>query len=168
VNLYGPPLSVSETNNQLRNLGKRAVALGETTDHMNLYQNFPELASTYRGRVLTAERIVAKLPKGHEKNKVAWNRKVKRCPFVPTNRKYALRAFIGGGTEIPQFSSATSLGTRNKRMWIRVSVGPYEVSTEKVENNNGVCEWYNLIQIMEDMILPEDPDQLPDVFVHLM
>ena len=52
--------------------------------------------------------------------------------------------------------------------WLRVSIGRYELKTEPVENNNGVCEWYQSLQLKSNFILPADPDQVPDVIVHLM
>lgn len=75
MNLYGPPLNIPETRN-LKVLTKRAATLGLTsrTDYLNQYLNFPQHASTYRGRVLVSERIVERAPKTHEKDKV-WSEK---------------------------------------------------------------------------------------------
>lgn len=72
VNLYGPPLSIPETRN-LKVLTKRAATLGlvSQTDYLNQYLNFPQHASTYRGRVLVSERIVERAPRAHEKDKVS-------------------------------------------------------------------------------------------------
>ncbi|CBN78812.1 conserved unknown protein [Ectocarpus siliculosus] len=167
VNLYGPPLHIPETRN-LKVLTRRAatLGLGAQTDHLHQYLNFPDKASTYRGRVLVMERIVPHAPKAHEKDKVAWRRKIK-SPAVPKAAQYAMRIFIGAGTEIPQFTDVTNFG-KNKKMWIRVSVGRYELSTEPVDNNKGVCEWYQSLQLKSNFNLTADPDQCPDLIVHLM
>lgn len=71
VNLYGPPLHIPETRG-LKELTKRAATLGQTqeTDYLYQYKNFPQHASTYRGRVMIVERIVDTLPKKREKETV--------------------------------------------------------------------------------------------------
>ena len=72
VNLYGPPLYVPETRG-FKELTKKAATLGYTdkVDYLQQYQNFPQHASTYRGRVMVVERIADSLPGKHEnKNKV--------------------------------------------------------------------------------------------------
>ncbi|CAB1121421.1 unnamed protein product [Ectocarpus sp. CCAP 1310/34] len=167
VNLYGPPLHIPETRN-LKVLTRRAatLGLGAQTDHLHQYLNFPDKASTYRGRVLVMERIVPHAPKAHEKDKVAWRRKIK-SPTVPKAAQYAMRIFVGAGTGIPQFTDVANFG-KNKKMWIRVSVGRYELSTEPVDNNKGVCEWYQSLQQKSNFNLTADPDQCPDLIVHLM
>lgn len=74
MNIYGPPLNIPETRN-LKVLTKRAATLGlvSQTDYLNQYLNFPDKASTYRGRVLVMQRIVENAPKAHEKDKVRRN-----------------------------------------------------------------------------------------------
>lgn len=49
----------------------------------------------------------------------AWRRKVK-MPQVPTARQYALMAFVGGGTEIPQFKDLSLVG--NKKMSVAAAL----------------------------------------------
>ncbi len=75
MNLYGPPLKIPETSS-LKNIGRTAATLGlvSRTDYLNQYLNFPQHASTYRGRVLVTERIASKAPKSHEKDKVGGGR----------------------------------------------------------------------------------------------
>lgn len=71
MNLYGPPLNLPETRG-LKRLTKKAATLGllEDMDYLTQYNNFPQHASTYRGRVLVKERVVDNAPKAHEKDKV--------------------------------------------------------------------------------------------------
>lgn len=69
VNLYGPPVGLPESEN-LRRLGVRAAKLGAGKDYLQQYLNFPNLASTYRGRVLVANRVVDQPPAQHLKDKV--------------------------------------------------------------------------------------------------
>ncbi len=45
---------------------------------------------------------------------VAWRRKIKP-PRVPDATQYAMRIFVGSGTEIPQFTDVANFG-RNKKM----------------------------------------------------
>lgn len=73
VNLYGPPLHVPETR-AIAQLTKKAATLGynHDPDHLDQYQNFPQKASTYRGRLLVSEKVVEKAPKGHEKDRVSF------------------------------------------------------------------------------------------------
>ncbi|CAN0415898.1 unnamed protein product, partial [Ascophyllum nodosum] len=56
VNLYGPPLYVPRTRG-LKELTNKAATLGYTdkVDYLQQYQNFPQHASTYRGRVMVVE-----------------------------------------------------------------------------------------------------------------
>ena len=70
VNLYGPPLCVPGTR-RLKELTNKAATLGYTdkVDYLQQYQNFPQHASTYRGRVMVMERITDSLPE-KLKNKV--------------------------------------------------------------------------------------------------
>ncbi|CAN0486900.1 unnamed protein product, partial [Hapterophycus canaliculatus] len=51
---------------------------------------------------------------------------------------------------------------------LRISVGRYEVSTEPVENKKGVCEWYQSLQLKSNFNLAADPEQVPDLIIHLM
>ncbi|CAN0111503.1 unnamed protein product [Ascophyllum nodosum] len=166
VNLYGPPLYVPETRG-LKELTKKAATLGYTDEvnYLQQYQNFPQHASTYRGRVMVVERIADSLPKRRE-NKSAWRRKIPMPP-VPSSTPYTLRAFVGAGTEIPRFKDVANFGNA-KKMWLRFSIGRYEVSTTPVDNKNGVCVWYQSLQLKNSFNLPLDPDQVPDLIVYLM
>ena len=55
-------------------------------------------------------------------------------------------------------------------MSVRISCGQYAMHSRRQPNNNGVCEWNELVGEggLELMGYPEDPDQVPDVFVHLI
>ncbi len=42
------------------------------------------------------------------------------------------------------------------------------MSTEPVDNNKGVCEWNQPLQLKSNFALPADPDQVPDLIIYLM
>lgn len=50
----------------------------------------------------------------NETKQAAWRRKIKSPP-VPKAAQYAMRLFVGSGTEIPQFTDVTHFG-KNKKM----------------------------------------------------
>lgn len=72
VNLYGAPLRIPE-DQVIRQVTKRAATLGYSPkiDYRHQYDNFPQHASTYRGRVMIAEKIVDVLPQKHKKERVS-------------------------------------------------------------------------------------------------
>lgn len=47
-------------------------------------------------------------------------------------------------------------------------MGRYELCTEPVENNKGVCEWYQSLQLKSNFNCPADPNDVPDLVIHLM
>eukprot|EP00752_Nemacystus_decipiens_P012043 g10677.t1 len=135
-----------------------------------------ELVGVYYGKLRQIERNTQESAKGRPATRwsvgnrqVAWRKKIK-APPVPKAAPYALRVFVASGTEIPQFTDVT-LGANppgKKKMWIRVSVGRYELTTDEVDNLKGVCEWYNDRALKNNFNLPADPDDVPDVIIHLM
>lgn len=68
-------------------------------------------------------------------------------------------------TSLPTHASPDVCATHR---WLRISVGRYELSAQPVDNNNGVCEWYQPLQLKSNFALPMDPEQVPDLIVHLM
>lgn len=51
---------------------------------------------------------------------------------------------------------------------MKLSCGKYSMFSKRVENNNGVSRWEELLQNDDDqMIYPKDETQMPDVFLHL-
>lgn len=47
-------------------------------------------------------------------------------------------------------------------------MGRYELCTKPVENNKGVCEWYQPLDMKSNFNLPADPNDVPDLIIHLM
>ena len=83
---------------------------------------------------------------------------------------YKIQAIVIAGTELPRFASTDlrNLGNLSK-MSLRVSCGQFEMLSKRQPNNNGVCEWYQMIDDgIEIPGYPKDPAQVPDVFVPYM
>lgn len=70
VNLYGPPLQSPETLDSVKQIGRRVGSIYAGTNHTQSYLNCPHMASTYRGRVLVADRVEDHPPPKHLKDKV--------------------------------------------------------------------------------------------------
>lgn len=148
ANLYGAPLG-------LKNIG-----IGDSVKkQMNTY---PEIATTYRGRILMTLRIVDNdddaLDETNQK------RNVKKLPrdLYPRERIYRMRAHFVWGCEIP---SMTVNGLKSKVQLV-MSCGLNEIGSSRGKNVNGVVEW-NDMEESEKMLLPEDLSQVPDIFLHL-
>jgi hypothetical protein len=69
---------------------------------------------------------------------------------------------IVSGTEVPKFTKTM----HTRKMHIKVMCGKYEMFSARVENNLGVCEWYENVE-SEAMELPEDLSQIPDIVVSI-
>lgn len=146
VNLYGPPLGyVMQTK-----------ARKFMHDH-------PATASTYRGRVLVSLRVEDGSKSVNEKPHV---RNMMSTILPPRTKMYTLRAALMYGTEVPHFPSRTSWN-RNSRMSIRISIGRHSQKSTRVDNTGGICHWNQYLDIPQ-VELPEDLEQIPDVFVHLV
>ncbi|CAM9300468.1 unnamed protein product, partial [Phaeothamnion confervicola] len=165
--MYGAPLKISDASNMKR-LGKRATMM-EDVDWKEVYNNYSDKGSTYRGRLLLSQEIRATLPPGHEDERLPWRRKVKKLSTKrePATRLYAIRCFVVSGTEIPAFTSLANLGKTDK-MSIRISIGKHELNCGPVDNNKGVCEWYEYLEEAGGLQLPAVESMLPDVLVQLL
>ncbi|TYZ61881.1 hypothetical protein PybrP1_005152 [[Pythium] brassicae (nom. inval.)] len=148
-NLYGPPLR--RTNK------KRA----------QLVAQHPEFGSTYRGRVLLSmQRVETPMPAESDK----FHTKRMKSDDADAGRgsrtvKYALRAALFCGADIPQFANA--LTAAKTKMRVSVAVGAYEVHFDaKAVGKDGSVSWE---QVKErwPVVLPADLTQLPDVVVTL-
>ena len=168
VNLYGAQVGLSAAE---------SIATGvkiNAFDWKEYYNKFGDHAPFYRGRVLLQQRIATK-EEGLEKNKdkqEPFKRKVKKLDrkLEPPTTHYNLQAIVIAGTELPRFASADlrNLGQLSK-MSVRISCGQYEMLSKRQPNNNGVCEWYELLMDgLEMTTYPKDVNQVPDVFVHLI
>ncbi|KAF0685796.1 Aste57867_22404 [Aphanomyces stellatus] len=153
ITLYGAPLNFTGS-----------VIPGENCAKIEMNLN-PDLASFYRGQILVTFSI-----RPNERHLDEINQRVKATPLpkhlYPETEGYKLRAFIGMGTDIPQFSSITGIGTRNSKMQIIVSCGLQELAFQRRENHKGVVVWNQLLE-SDTLVLPKDPTQIPDIFVYL-
>lgn len=151
ANIYGAPLDHNK------------VGLGDTMKkQMNLY---PDIASTYRGRVLMSLRILDN--DDNDLDEVNQKRNVKRLPrdLYPRTRIYKMRAHFVLGCEIPKFRSPKNLG-QNSKMQLVMTCGLNEIKSTRGKNLQGVVEW-NDFDESEKMLLPEDLSQIPDIFLYL-
>jgi hypothetical protein len=150
ANIYGAPV-----NNK--------VDVGNSSKkQMN---KLPDLATTYRGRVLMTLRILDN--DNNEFDESNQKRNVKKLPLdlYPKMRIYKMRAHFVWGSEIPTFTSAKHLG-QNSKMQLVMSLGLNEISSERAKNIKGLVEWNNMEE-SERMLLPEDVSQIPDIFLYL-
>ncbi|RLN96364.1 hypothetical protein BBJ28_00020588, partial [Nothophytophthora sp. Chile5] len=146
ANLYGPPLGYETDSSALQ-----------------MMQNHPATASTYRGRILLSLRVEDGLQSVNDQAHV---RNLLNTSVSPATKAYTLRAALFYGTEIPMFVSKTNWN-RNTRMSLRISVGQYSVESSRADNVSGICHWNQYIDVA-DMDLPADLDQVPDIFVYLI
>jgi hypothetical protein len=78
----------------------------------------------------------------------------------PPVKAYVLKAIVASGTEMPAGLLLSS------KYQVRISCGQYEAITKFATNNNGLCEWGELVQT-EHFDAPVDASQVPDVCIHL-
>lgn len=151
VNIYGAPLK----HNKL-----------EVGDSMKKQMNmYPDIASTYRGRILMSLHIIDN--DDNEFDEVNQKRNVKRLPreLYPRTRLYKMRAHFVCGSEIPTFLSPKNFG-QNSKMQLVMTCGLNELRSTRAKNLKGVVEW-NVMEESEKMLLPEDLSQVPDIFLYL-
>ncbi|ETM03354.1 hypothetical protein L917_00416 [Phytophthora nicotianae] len=146
ANLYGPPVGYDTVSAPLQ-----------------LMQNHPAHASTYRGRLLLSLRVEDGLQSVNDEAHV---RNLLNTSISPSMKRYTLRAALFYGTEIPVFTSKTNWN-RNTRMSLKISMGRHCVESSRAHNVSGICHFNQYIDIM-DVELPADLDQVPDIFVHLV
>ena len=151
---------------------KMATGAANMTSKINYfkhYNKYPETASTYRGRILMKQEILSK-QEAPDKEEVTqgqpWKKRIKAKKLAdPPFTDYVLSCVILSGTELPQ--SKASFAAQRK-MQVKVSCGRYVLYSKKVENTNGVSRWEELMDNRdEQMNYPTDPDQIPDIFIHL-
>ncbi|KAE8903430.1 hypothetical protein PF005_g14426 [Phytophthora fragariae] len=151
ANIYGAPLRL------------KTVGIGDSMKkQMNTY---PDIASTYRGRLLISFRILKN--EDNEFDETNQKRNTKRIPrdLYPRERIYRMRAHFVWGSQIPSFLSSKRPGQKAK-MQLVMSCGLNEIASSRTRNVNGVVEWNNMEE-SEKMLLPEDLSQVPDIFLYL-
>jgi len=166
-NLYGAPTVAISSSATL------ATSLAGGTDFKKKYNEFPDLGSTYRGRVLMSQKIRPTLPKKEIENDrpfKPWKRKVKTLDLkkYPKTESYVLKLGLMAGSELPQLRGTIDRSA-NRKMGVIVSCGKYQIIVPRADNLKGCCEW-----AMNDSVsmpgLPrhdEYPDQFPDIFIYL-
>jgi hypothetical protein len=161
-NLYGAPTQQDSS---------MSLKLGGT-NWREKYNDYPNLGSTYRGRVLVSQRVRDALPAKELKADRAvapWKRKVKMLDILkyPKTETYVLKAGIVCGSELPKLGSNTLSGG-NKKMGVMVTCGKFVIVTKRAANNNGSCDWGVNDEVrMELPNFNKYPDQFPDIFVYL-
>lgn len=187
-NVYGAPEFKTDTNIG-QNLKKAAgamrkgfkLAAGEQ-DWKLWYNNVPEKAPAYKGRVLASFRMERKRPSKRDTPEIRpflrslMSSKISReqvdaevlnmeSKSIPTD-EYCLHAIVVCGSDMPQFMSLKTLGTSQK-MRVRISVGLNSLTTAERSNEQGSCRW-NVRLSQDSIALPHDPQQIPDLFIYLL
>lgn len=170
VNLYGAPVAVgfsvgSTLKNSLNTLKELAG-----TDYSEIYNNQPNKGSNFKGRLLISQRIALAedRPKKYRTDEMEPFRKsVKKLSMraKPITTTYVLKALVVSGSELPSFIDPKN-PLKKQKLRIMISVGKYDLLTEKREVVNGVAEWNELL-CSEDMKFPVDKKQLPDVCIYI-
>jgi hypothetical protein len=63
--------------------------------------------------------------------------------------------------------SCFSLSSVSFRFSVQICVGIHEICTKPVKFEHGTCRWGEWLKA-DRISLPEDPDQLPDIFIYLL
>jgi hypothetical protein len=152
INLYGAPLGMS--------------AIASKSSSMKAHMNtFPNQATCYRGRILVSFHIRANEHQIQEENQRV---RCHRLPpaMHPETDIYKIRAFVGSGSDIPRLNSAKSGFLANSKMQIVITCGLCELSFERNVNKKGIVTWNQLVE-SDNLVLPKDVHQIPDIFVYL-
>lgn len=170
-NMYGAPEFKQEKLTANLKKGFTAVAnkakqsLGAEIDWAEYYNNSPEKASCFKGRVLLQFSIADKRPQKYDKPEVKpFRRRIKALKSTqePASREYLLQAIVVCGNELPVLNLLSKQQFR-----VRVSIGMHDLSTKPVTLEGGMCRW-NEFLISEKLNLPVDISRIPDIFVYLI
>ena len=88
----------------------------------------------------------------------------------PPEKQYCLKAWVISGSDLPYFTEKNVTTGRFgacKKLQIKISIGPDEMTTHAKDYNKGVVRWNELLDF-PDLRLPVDTSQIPDIFVYLM
>lgn len=173
-NIYGAPefkqgKLLDNLQKGAKELAKKAKqTLGADIDWSEYYNNTPDKASTFKGRLLMKLRLVDKPPPKKVKE---LNGEVK--PFrlklpkglgkseEPTTLKYVLQALVISGVDIPK------IGLLGENMRVKITMGIDEISSQPMKNENGLVRWNEWCK-SDVLELPSDLEQIPDIFVYLV
>jgi hypothetical protein len=150
--------------------------LGTDIDWADYYNNSPDKATAFKGRVLMQMRIVDKPPKSGDSKKKK-DESPEKKPFrlkmknglksneEPKVSNYTLQALVISGSDLPKLGLGSTL-TGGEPFRVKLAIGVDEVSTKSAKNEKGVCRWNEFIAL-PNLDYPEDVNQIPDIFVYL-
>jgi hypothetical protein len=122
---------------------------------------YPEFASTYRGRLLVSMHVATK-PSAREETGPHTKTIKYPLPSQPLTTRYTFRMFLIYGSEIPIFQGVTGAA----KMGVRVLIGNKVITYRCKKNERGVV-FFNETLEERDIDLPSDITQLPDIIVQL-
>jgi hypothetical protein len=168
VNLYGAPVATGFAMTATMAGGFNKIKnLADTVDYADLYNRYPEKASSYKGRVLISQcvRTAEERPARFRKSEIEpFRLKIKQRKLDPVTATYVIRALVVSGTELPDFVDPRN-PLKKQKLQVQVAIGSREMFTQSADYNKGVCEWAELLQ--EEVEFPVDQTQIPDIGVYL-
>ena len=95
----------------------------------------------------------------------AFRRHMSKVPssLKPSEITYELLCSVIRGTEMPSLHNNLLGKTKDTKVVIKLSCGPFSTCTKPAENRNGVCEFYSLLSLK--CFLPSDVEACPDVII---
>ena len=142
---------------------------GVEIDWYKFYNNVPDRGAAYRGRTLVSWSVATERPLKYQTPEIIpFRRKITSLPLEshPKTCDYTLQALVIAGSELPRFASLSSIGYSQK-LRVKIVVGIDELCTDAAKYENGMCRW-NAHLVSQVLKLPEDFNQIPDIFVYLV
>lgn len=178
ANIYGAHKSTrDEVWESLKNGMNTAHAVlkqVDSRDYKEYYNRSPSISPSYNGRVLISQRIASPLhrPKKYlSENMEPFMKSIRKLnpQFLPLVKKYKLKAILVRGSDMPSYFTLKGEGGANdfQKLQVKISVGKHEIVSKQVNCVGRNCQWGELME-SEDILLPEDISQVPDVFVYLV
>eukprot|EP00604_Paraphysomonas_vestita_P002816 CAMPEP_0174818892 /NCGR_PEP_ID=MMETSP1107-20130205/1828_1 /TAXON_ID=36770 /ORGANISM="Paraphysomonas vestita, Strain GFlagA" /LENGTH=1810 /DNA_ID=CAMNT_0016031457 /DNA_START=453 /DNA_END=5885 /DNA_ORIENTATION=- len=168
VNLYGAFVSTGFAMTSTVKGGLTKLAhITDDIDYTDLYNKYPDKAPSYKGRILISQRIESQRPKKYDKDEIEpFRRRVPRLPTQnePKYQTYILKALVVSGTELPKFIDPSN-PLKKAKLQVLIGCGKYEMYSQRVDCNNGVCDWAEYLT--QEFDYPIDSSQIPDICVYL-
>ena len=165
INLYGAPVAAgfTMTTTVKGGITKFKNLTDLDIDYAGMYNTYPEKASGFKGRILISQSIrnPEDRPAKYRKNEMEPFRKSIRAKPDPPTQRYSLKALVVSGTELPEFVDPKNL-IKKPKLQVQIAIGQYEMFTQRVECNQGVCEWGEYLQ--EEVDFPIDETQVISPF----
>jgi hypothetical protein len=144
------------------------------------YNNVPERAPCYKGRLLASFRVEEKRPakfdtpevkpflrslRTKKMTKQEIDTEVLKMEMnVITLDEYTLQALVICGADLPRFTNSVG---GSQKLRVSICIGLRTLTTEERSSNLGSCRW-NAKLTEESISLPKDPTQVPDIFIYLL